>query len=495
MAFRHKFVIIVCWIQAIVMVCFVGPLPSWSFRQQRQQTNRKTRKPNQKPRDRFDRWIRKNNNSRGDESNSISGSSSDSPKVLWIDGNNVRGIGKFEWNAVELQHRVVVFCHELKIANAIVVWDHGSHRCAVSRKYVFGDTGNEITLGDEDVAATGNNNNSDGAFCVNLVVLFSGVRQRADDVLVRESKHLVASSFPDDGEPAAKIDWSSQAFVTNDRELNYKLRRQSSTSNDPSIRPSRRKRRGKLGNYGSPPTSAAADNPAGSEEATPGGAENSEHPGGGGSSPDPLFCDSTGFLDLLCDLEHDTSNDNKNNTRVLLEKLVTIDREASESIETASASLRECSKSQRRGYNPRREKTWERCVQAETLRRFFLLDPSTGPGPGPPRSSSSSSNNNNNPTHTRRHDQQGGGTVVVAAAALRGICRRGVSRTKTRISFLVCLGSRRNRRHGRIHQLRLRRRNHRWKHQRKRRQWQQRQEEQEQAPQHLEGHEQGRDRL
>ena len=49
-----------------------------------------------------------------------------------------------------------------------------------------------------------------------------------------------------------------------------------------------------------------------------------------------------------------------------------VDQKASTLIEKAKDSLRECSKGQRRGYNPRREKTWERCVQAETLRRFII---------------------------------------------------------------------------------------------------------------------------
>jgi hypothetical protein len=52
-------------------------------------------------------------------------------------------------------------------------------------------------------------------------------------------------------------------------------------------------------------------------------------------------------------------------------KMNGIDMEASKSIENAKASIRRCSTSQRRGYNPRREKTWERCVQAETFRRFL----------------------------------------------------------------------------------------------------------------------------
>lgn len=142
------------------------------------------------------------------------------------------------------------------------------------------------------------------------------------------------------------MDWSSLAFVTNDRDLNFKLRRQS-TPNPPSIRLSRRKRKD-TGKVYDASTAAAASSQETKTKA----------------SGNPLFCDSTGFVELLCDLAGDYDL-----------KLSPSDGQASESIQAAKASIRECSKSQRRGYNPRREKTWERCVQAETLRR--VLDKKT----------------------------------------------------------------------------------------------------------------------
>ena len=251
--------------------------------------------------------------------------------MLWVDGNNVRGIGKFEWNSVELQHRVVRFCHMHRIEKAVVVWDHGTAPFASSARYSFDDSG--AVREDEN-----------HGFCVDLVILFSGLSQRADDVLVKESNHLVTSSFQEEDAKtsSAKLDWGSLAFVTNDRDLNYKLRKQS-TPNPPSIRLSRRKRRDNGKVYDADTTAASSSKETESN-----------------TKANPLFCDSTGFVDLLSDLPIDYDM-----------VLSPIEAKASKSIEAAKASIRECSKSQRRGYNPRREKTWERCVQAETLRRLL----------------------------------------------------------------------------------------------------------------------------
>lgn len=126
------------------------------------------------------------------------------------------------------------------------------------------------------------------------------------------------------------------------KDLNFKLRRQS-TPNPPSIRLSRRKRQD-TGKVYDASTAAVSSHQETIAKAT----------------GNPLFCDSTGFVELLCDLSGDYDME-----------LSPTDMQASESIEAAKISIRECSKSQRRGYNPRREKTWERCVQAETLRRIL----------------------------------------------------------------------------------------------------------------------------
>ena len=296
----------------------LAPLPSCPFQPTK---NHKTTK---KANDRFARWANNHPEQRG------------KLQILWIDGNNVRGVGKFEWNAVELQQRVVRFCHKYKIPNAVVVWDHGNDKSSYSMRYSFEQPDDKSPVA--HVADTGDGKQ----FCVNLLVLFSGLRQRADDVIVRESNHLVASSSQNDRKQDTKLDWASLAFVTNDRDLNYKLRQQS-TSTPHSIRLSRRKRRDPGRKHDIMDRTKNCD-------------EKKNHK----ASVNPLFCDSTGFLNLLCELPIEYDMDMR-----------TIDTAASESINKAKLSIRSCSQSQRRGYNPRREKTWERCVQAETFRRFL----------------------------------------------------------------------------------------------------------------------------
>mmetsp|Transcript_9656 Transcript_9656/g.23649 ORF Transcript_9656/g.23649 Transcript_9656/m.23649 type:complete len:415 (+) Transcript_9656:70-1314(+) len=278
-----------------------------------------------KAHDKFARWTNEHREERREN-----------PQLLWIDGNNVRGVGKFEWNAVELQQKVVRFCHKYEIPNAIVVWDHGNDKSSHSTRYRFNepDDGSPVALVDGAVG--------DDEFCVNLLVLFSGLRQRADDVIVRESNHLIASSAQNVRERDTKLDWASLAFVTNDRDLNYKLRQQS-TSASISIRLGRRRRRDAGRKYDKMDRAGKCD-PKENRKA----------------SAKPLFCDSTGFVNLLRELptEYDMG-------------MSATDAEASESIDEARSSIRSCSQSQRRGYNPRREKTWERCVQAETFRRLL----------------------------------------------------------------------------------------------------------------------------
>lgn len=109
--------------------------------------------------------------------------------TLLVDGNNVRGLFKFQWDLVELQNRISKFCNEYSIKRCVVVWDHG--RCKF--------------------AATENHWEED----VDMVILFSGLAQRADDVMVKEGRHLL-STF-------CNGDWSSIAFVTNDGGLRQKL--------------------------------------------------------------------------------------------------------------------------------------------------------------------------------------------------------------------------------------------------------------------------------
>ncbi len=293
MTSQHCFATLVRWLFVLVLFA-VTPSSSFPTTQ-----SRKSKAAN-KAQEKFSRWKQQN----------------EGPKILWVDGNNVRGIGKFEWNAVELQHKVVKFCYQNEIETAIVVWDHGSAKFATCAKY----------------------ESKDGV-CVNLLTLFSGLTQRADDVLVKESNHLVTTTHDN---ITKSLDWGSLAFVTNDRDLNYKLRNQV-TPNPPSIRLGRRKRGGTGKVYDA---SAASTSSSSSLKIR----------------NDPLFCDSTGFVELLYDMDVELSPK---------------ELKAYEQIENTTTNIRYCSKSQRRGYNPRREQTWERCVQAETLRRHLLENDET----------------------------------------------------------------------------------------------------------------------
>jgi hypothetical protein len=209
--------------------------------------------------------------------------------TLVVDGNNVRGIANFEWNPVELQHRVSLFCQEFGIPRAVVVWDHGSCRFAT--------------------APPANNKSQD----VDMVIIFSGLSQRADDVMVKESRHLVSSFC---GE------WSSLAFVTNDGGLTSRLR-QTSLNHQKLSRQSHQ------------------------EDAS--------------TKQMPLIIDSTRFVELLSRISRDDLFDSSKyeDDNIWL------------SMHTVQESLRHFAKLQKLGYNPRREKTWERCVLAETMRRAF----------------------------------------------------------------------------------------------------------------------------
>ena len=233
--------------------------------------------------------------------------------ILLIDGNNLRGIGKFEYNFVELQDRVACFCHDLNITQSIVVWDHG--RCPFARH-------------------TNWKAEKDDGFALDMIVLFSGISQRADDVLITEARKLTEIFSTQHDNPIRHeeiiiIDWSDLAFVTQDRELNYKLRRQAGLLLD---------RQGL--------SSQSGDNGNLSTEAAP-----------------PLFCDSTRFLELLRNATTIPWRKDESD-----EKIVDVLKEAKE-------SLMQFHKKQGRGYNPRREKTWERVVAAEVYRSFLARQP------------------------------------------------------------------------------------------------------------------------
>ena len=209
-------------------------------------------------------------------------------------------MAKFEWNPVELQCRILALCREFGIPNAIVVWDHG--HCKFATRTTVGG--------------------------VDLVILFSGLSKRADDIIVKEAAYLQAGdcvgTYSSDTAERAPI-----GIVTNDRGLVMRLlplSNRSSTQESPT-----------------PATSRSNDG--------------------------PLIIDSTSFVELLFRCSDEDNIDQKPflnhpDTQILLRNL-----------QEVRDSLKTFSKQHKIGYNPRREKTWERCVVAETMRRTYISLP------------------------------------------------------------------------------------------------------------------------
>ena len=114
---------------------------------------------------------------------SFAGRLQPSRKVLLVDGSNLRGVSGLRWDHVELQSRIENYCKLQAIDLSVVVWDHGS--CAFA-----------IPASDHSL------------------VLFSGLSQRADDVLVKEVDFLLQQDSD-----------VSLAVVTNDVGLTDRIRR------------------------------------------------------------------------------------------------------------------------------------------------------------------------------------------------------------------------------------------------------------------------------
>lgn len=228
--------------------------------------------------------------------------------LLIVDGNNVRGFGRFEWNPVELEHRVESFCHEYRIPTAVIVWDHGSNMFASMQRYRSSAESTDRKQ-----------------VCVDTVTLFSGLQQRADNVILTESEFLNSFFYNNQG-------WRYMAFVTNDRELNFKLRQQSSSTPAEHSFQLNRKSEVKLGHE------SIAD--------------------GKLDSDGPLFCNSCHFVELLRNVSLLENNEHS-----------PVRWNATQAVSDAEESLFKFSITKGRRLNPRRESTWERCVIAETFRR------------------------------------------------------------------------------------------------------------------------------
>jgi hypothetical protein len=197
--------------------------------------------------------------------------------TLIVDGNNVRGIGKFQWNPIKLQTLLKTFCNNYGITRCFIIWDHG--RCKFSAS-----------------ESSGGN--------LEMIVLFSGISRRADDIMVKEGRHIV--------DTLCNGNWSSISFVTNDIGLRQKLIKQS-------IRLSLKNLR-------------------------------------------PLMMDSTRFVELL--MQQQQCVETEDHAQDIFCP-----------IQETQNSLRNFASIQKLGYNSRREKTWERCVLAETLLQFYCQEP------------------------------------------------------------------------------------------------------------------------
>lgn len=111
----------------------------------------------------------------------------ESPKILIVDGDNVRGTARFDWSHVEVQCRIDAYCRQLPIDYSVVVWDHGS--CPFV---------SQVTP--------------------SCTALFSGLSKRADDVIVREVDRLLSI-----GKRELRGE-ASVVVVTNDKGLTGRLR-------------------------------------------------------------------------------------------------------------------------------------------------------------------------------------------------------------------------------------------------------------------------------
>ena len=235
--------------------------------------------------------------------------------TLMIDGNNVRGMANFKWNPIELQTRLMFLCQEFGISRAVLVWDHGS--------YPFATT------------ALSQRHNHETA--VEMVVIFSGLSQRADDVIVKEARHL--SSLPSKiTEGGHSLQYSKVAVITNDGGLASRLRRQN--------------------HYGFASSRGKGANTTRIE-----------------SSTIPVTIDSTRFVELL-------SRPTFSNSYLLEQQIVGLEDYTAilHEIDKAQKSLRQFCKVHQLAFNPRREKTWERCVLAETTRRAMSVEKGIGGG-------------------------------------------------------------------------------------------------------------------
>ena len=282
-------------------------------------------------------------------------------KILFIDGNNVRGISKFQtYNPVELTCHVEVLCHIYNIPNYVVVWDHGTYKYATIHNQ---DSARNIFTG---------------------LTLFSGMTQRADDIIVQEVQRLLLHQGFD-----SNTSGFSCCVVTNDSGLQFRLRDVSligrigdSSSEDVAIEFFNRRRGRNLKEI----TRSITSNK--NKDA---GNEASQRPHGDEQSPPLLLIDSTNFVALLSSIDGDYTKSKSilprgSTSTEVRRKLLSQSLQSNHDLQCAmnqvQDSMQEFSKQLQQHrksskglvykYNPGREKTWERCIQAEMLQRAYI---------------------------------------------------------------------------------------------------------------------------
>ena len=292
--------------------------------------------------------------------------------ILFIDGNNVRGISKFQtYSPIELTCHVEVLCQIYKIPTYVMVWDHGTYKYATIH-------------------------NQEGARNISGITLFSGMTQRADDIIVQETQRLQHFGLGD-GHPCGCC------VVTNDSGLQFRLRNMDligrlgdGSSDEDSAIEFFNRRRGR---------SKKKNNNVGEEALSTPPSSSSQQQSSALLSP-LLIIDSTNFVELLSSIDEndagsksvfppgDTTSTSTDGRRKLLSQSLQSNDDLVRAMKQVHDSMQEFSKhvqQQRKSskslvykYNPKREKTWERCIQAEMLQRAYIARPDTS-GLQPPR--------------------------------------------------------------------------------------------------------------
>lgn len=252
--------------------------------------------------------------------------SADSNGTLVVDANNVRGIAKFvKWNPSEIQQLITACSIKFDIPRTIIVWDHSNSKSAIP------------------FFVSGGSNNQNQNECI---ILFSGLFQRADDVIVEEAQQLSSSSSlyatntnsnGDTTRSEGRLE--SLGFVTNDGGLIGRLLQ---NENKKYFRLNNKDKSRESEDNSSKDCVASRD------------------------CARPMMIDSTSFVEILSSIEEENEEILDNIESSGGTEMVVVDLAMKDTIE----SLRRFATTKtRQGWNPRREKTWERCILAENLRQ------------------------------------------------------------------------------------------------------------------------------